>query len=219
MVLENLANRQLRFFRIEFKVKDDDTECLNLIQLGLLTNVAKDKDISPIVKSRSKVFTDDQGKFSHQLVAIRENGRVDFYSNFMLVSDYFDENEPVVDVETGSNFFCIKMRKNNKDIDDELYRCIKFKFSRLGMRMGQTMTRVSDFDIALHDRIAPYFNLYKQFINFMTYFLVSHRNHISIFDVLRGKWTGIKTFKDTVGFMAVKKRKKISELAKRLFEA
>ena len=61
MVLENLGNRQLRFFRIEFKVKDDDTEQLNLIQLGLLMNIAKDTDISPIVKSRSKVFTDDEG--------------------------------------------------------------------------------------------------------------------------------------------------------------
>ena len=87
------------------------------------------------------------------------------------------------------------------------------------MSMGKTMKRASDFDVALHDRIAPYFNLYKQFINFMTYFLVAHRNHVSMFDVLRGKWTDIKTFKDNVGYVAVKKRKKESILAKRLFES
>ena len=101
----------------------------------------------------------------------------------------------------------------------DLYKCIKFKFTRFGMSMGKPMKRASDFDIALHDRIAPYFNLYKQFINFMTYFLVAHRNHVSMFDVLRGKWTDIKTFKDTVGYVAVKKRKKVSGLAKRLHEA
>ena len=48
-------------------------------------------------------------------MAIRENGRVDFYSNFMLVEDHFDEKEPVVDVETGQNFFCIKIRTNSAD--------------------------------------------------------------------------------------------------------
>ena len=74
------------------------------------------------------------------------------------------------------------------------------------MSMGKVTKRNRDFEIALHDRIAPYFNLYKQFINFMTYFMVAHRNHVSMFDILRGKWTDMKTFKDTVRYIAVKKR-------------
>ena len=40
----------------------------------------------------------------------------------------------------------------------------------------------------------------------MTYFMVAHRNHVSMFDILRGKWTDMKTFKDTVRYIAVKKR-------------
>ena len=64
MVLENLENSQLRFFRIEFKNKKQketevETSFLKLIQLGLLMNTVNDRDISPIVKSRSKVFRDE----------------------------------------------------------------------------------------------------------------------------------------------------------------
>ena len=85
---------------------------------------------------------------------------------------------------------------------------MKFKLNRFGMSMGKIMKRNSDFEIALHDRISPYFNLYKQFINFMTYIMVAHRNHVSMFDILRGKWTDMKTFRDTVRYLAVKKRNK-----------
>ena len=132
----------------------------------------------------------------------------------MLAEDYYDANEPVVDVETGQDFFCIKIKVNNsslknKNTDEDEFKCIKFKFNRFGMSMGKPMKRASDYERVLHDRIAPYFNLYKQFINFMTFCIVAHRNHVSMFDMLRGKWTDIKSFKDTVSYVAVKKRKKL----------
>ena len=128
----------------------------------------------------------------------------------MLVEEHYDENEPVVDIETGENYFCLKKKiLRTTDFDQMIrYKCLKFKLNRFGMSMGKVMKRNSDFEIALHDRIAPYFNLYKQFINFMTYFMVAHRSHISMFDILRGKWTDMKTFKDTVRYLAVKKRNK-----------
>ena len=48
------------------------------------------------------------------LVALRQNGRVDFYKNFMLIEEHFDKEEPIVDIETGRNFFCLKKKISSK---------------------------------------------------------------------------------------------------------
>ena len=45
-----------------------------------------------------------------------------------------------------------------------------------------------NFEKVLHRRIAKYFNLYSGIGSFGTYMLVSHLNHISVFDMSKQEW-------------------------------
>lgn len=44
---------------------------------------------------------------------------------------------------------------------------------------------VGKWDWAIHKRIAKYFKIYTQVLNFSMYMLVSHRNMISIYDMTK----------------------------------
>lgn len=65
IVLEDIETRKLSFFRVEFKDISENSRCLNLIRIGLLNDEVKNADASPITKTRSKVFKDGKGQFSH----------------------------------------------------------------------------------------------------------------------------------------------------------
>ena len=69
------------------------------------------------MKTRVKVYKDALGQFTHQLVALRESGRIDFYSNFMLIEDYYEEDYKCIDIETGVVDFLFKFKtKDNKEV-------------------------------------------------------------------------------------------------------
>ena len=67
------------------------------------------------------------------------------------------------------------------------------------------------WDWVIHKRIAKYFRLYTQILNFSMYMLVSHRNMISIFDMTStdGHWLQTISFKQgAIRQMLVEKRSK-----------
>ena len=68
---------------------------------------------SKLLKLRSVSKVDPKTKKTYQVsVAVRENGRFEVYSDFMLVNEYFDPKLQCVDVETDFNQFYLKFVKN-----------------------------------------------------------------------------------------------------------
>ena len=63
----------------------------------------QEEDESPIMKQRAQVLRDQNGKFIHRLLVLRENGRINFYSDFMLVNEDLDKEKKVLDIESGIN--------------------------------------------------------------------------------------------------------------------
>ena len=190
VVLESTESHQLTFFRINFTVHEQSKAKLQLIQLGLMVNMAHEEDTSSIAKQRALCFRDRNGKFTHRLLVLRASGRINFYSDFMLVNDDLDEASPVRDIETGANEFCLirpdatETRAVVREYQAELFRFIRTR----------VVESPAGIEMILHDRIAPYFNLYADFCSFKTFFLVAHRTFVSVFDIVKGQWTSMKTF-------------------------
>ena len=60
------------------------------------------------------------------MVIMRENGRLEFYLNFMLIDDFYDENKKAVDIETGLRSFFFQFKTAD---DEEIYmKCNTAKF-------------------------------------------------------------------------------------------
>lgn len=59
--------------------------------------------VSKLIKYRSISKTDDSGKRYQVGLVLRENGRFEVYSDFMLVNDYWDPKNQCIDIETDFN--------------------------------------------------------------------------------------------------------------------
>ena len=80
--------------------------------------------------------------------------------------------------------------------------------NRIGMQTSRLMKKKGAYDTIIHRRIAGYFALYSGMVNFQTFMLISHRNHISVFDMIEKAWLHcMHSFRkaEFVRIMAVKK--------------
>ena len=53
-------------------------------------------------------------------IAVRESGRFDVYSDFILVYSFFDPDLQCVDIETDFNMFYLKFVKNSLNIKSQI---------------------------------------------------------------------------------------------------
>ena len=148
--------------------------------------------ISPLVKYRSITKTNGKTNKKYQVgVVVRENGRIEFYSDFILVNEYFNPYKQCVDVATDFNQFFLKFVTNSKlldenstvlDLEYEIRQVPHFWRNRLSYNTTKKM-KSQQWGSTIHKRIAGYFKLYSQVLNFGRFMLVSHRNMISVFDM------------------------------------
>ena len=77
--------------------------------------------ISPCLKYRSVAKTDRHGKHYQVGIVVRENGRFEVYSDFMLVSEFTDPQMKLqcIDVETDFNQFYLRFVSNSNEIRDK----------------------------------------------------------------------------------------------------
>ena len=80
---------------------------LKFVQLGVLVNHSP-MTASKLVKYRSVCKTRDSGKKYQVGLVVRENGRVEFYSDFILVNEYYNPRLQCIDIATDLNQFFLK---------------------------------------------------------------------------------------------------------------
>ena len=191
-VVEELKSRQIRFLQVDVTKLTQERQQIKFVQLGILvnnTNLA----ISPLVKYRSVTKTDEEtGKKYNVSIVVRENGRFEVYSDFMLVDEYYDVHRQCVDVETDFHQFMLKFVTNSdmvsqstelEDLEFEIRRVRHFWRNRISFSTSKTLKDVEKWDSVVQKRIANYSRLYTSVINFSMYMLVSHRNMISFYDM------------------------------------
>ena len=82
------------------------------MQLGVLVNHSP-LTASKLVKYRSVCKTRSvTGKRYQVGVVVRENGRVEFYSDFILVNEYYNPRLQCIDIATDLNQFFLKFVKD-----------------------------------------------------------------------------------------------------------
>jgi hypothetical protein len=74
------------------------------------------------------------------------------------------------------------------------------------MSVCKKMSKTEKWEIVLDRRIAPYFKLYSDFLNFETYFLIAHRKHISIFYFTKNEWSKLLTYDNYVRYLSIARR-------------
>ena len=136
------------------------------------------------------------GRYYQVGIALRESGRFEVYSDFLLVNEYMSPSLDCIDIETDFNQFYLKFIKNSHEIspktdfDDleiEVRRFqhiwrnqISFSTSKIKKNPFKAWTN------ALDKRIAPYFKIYSDIVNLAGYIIVAHRNLISVFSLAQG---------------------------------
>ena len=99
----NQINRRKRMRLIGLSIKENQTESI----------MARNTERSPLLKFRSSATIDpDSHKWAHVGLALRENGCVEFYSEFIYVDQLNEAAHECVDVEVGHNNFYFKFVKN-----------------------------------------------------------------------------------------------------------
>ena len=91
LVMEDRRDRKVRFMRTYLSTNADGvTDGIKLVQLGLMVNKSKIEppDNSPMFKYRSVMKMTEEGKFYMVGVGLRMNGRLEFFSDFMMVDEY-----------------------------------------------------------------------------------------------------------------------------------
>ena len=149
--------------------------------------------ISPLVKFRSVAKYDQILKKSYQIgIVLRKNGRIEVYSDFMLVNEYVNPLLQCVDVETDFNQFVLKFIKNSSEIKSradkdkieyEIRQVRHLWRNRISFNTSKVLRDPAKWNDVLHKRISSYFKLYTQVLNFQMFMLVSHRDMISVFDM------------------------------------
>ena len=96
-----------------------------------------------------------------------------------------------MDIETDFNQFYLKFVKNSDTIVDSFaFKNLQFEMrsvrhfwrNRIDFNTSKIKKDISSWDHILHNRIANYFKMYTQILNYSTFILVSHKNMISVYD-------------------------------------
>ena len=120
-------------------------------------------------------------------VVLRENGRLEFYSDFMQVDEHFDPAALCVDIQTDSDLFCLRFAgqpdPEGKGIHDTFKKIPHQWRNRIGLATSRDIKRGYDkWPVVIHRRIARYFKLYSSIANFQLFQIIAHRKMISIYD-------------------------------------
>ena len=84
------------------------------MQLGVVANYSKVNFVSPLLKYRSITKHDVKTNKYYQVgLVLRENGKFEVYSDFMLVSERLAPCSQCVDIETDFNQFFLKFVKDS----------------------------------------------------------------------------------------------------------
>ena len=154
---------------------------------------------------------------------LRENGRVETYSDFMLTDETTVEESQIIDIETDFEYFYIKslkdavqeeddaalIEKKNEQFEFEM-RKIKHSWrNRVGYNTSQPVKNIDKWFLILHKRISRYFKIYTQVLNFSMYMIIAHRTILSIYDMSKACFKEEHfAFKNFIRFMALKKNSK-----------
>lgn len=116
-MIEDYKTREIRFLKVFYSVNTKTNEQkFKLVQLGGLVN-RSDKKISPLLKYRGVVKVDPITKMSyHVSLVLRQSGRFEVYSDFMLVDDHFDPTYQCVDIESTFNRFYMRFVKHSDKV-------------------------------------------------------------------------------------------------------
>ena len=173
-------------------------------------------DPSPLYKYKYSNGKTEEGKGYMVGTVLRDNGRIEFYSDFMLVEEYYRKNKPCVDIETDATIFYYKFKEKKKDefgnerIQNTFKKVKHFWRNRISMATGKKIKEgEKKWGIVLHRRIANYFKIYTTICNFANFILVAHRNMISVFDMNdpQKKWIdNIEVFDEPIRCISVKKK-------------
>ena len=109
-MLEDYESRSIRYLRLYYDEKGHKSgkRYLKLVQLGVMVNQSHLAP-SPLLKFRSVAkFNPETGKYSQISLVVRQNGRFEVYSDFMLVSSHYDPQYQCVDVETDFSQYYLK---------------------------------------------------------------------------------------------------------------
>ena len=89
--------------------------------------------VSPLIKIRDVSKIDPKtGKKYHASIVVRENGRFEVYSDFMLVNEYSNPAYQCVDVETDFSQFMLRFVKNSHTVTHETQKeDLKFEIRRV----------------------------------------------------------------------------------------
>ena len=89
--------------------------------------------VSPLLKIRDVSKIDPKtGKKYHVSIVVRENGRFEVYSDFMLVNEFTNPAYQCVDVETDFSQFMLRFVKNSHTVTQETPKeDLKFEIRRV----------------------------------------------------------------------------------------
>ena len=188
-MIEDLASRQIRFLRAYYP--DAQERKMKLVQLGVMVSKTTMTN-SPLVKYRSVAKTDPYTGKGYQVgLVLRQNGRVEFYSDFMLTNEHYTPDLQCVDIETDFQKFYLKFAKDCDTLVGKRFDQMEYEVSTVNHvwrnRMGYTTSKKAKdptkWNYVLHKRISNFVKLYTNIINFSIYMLVAHRNMVSVFDM------------------------------------
>ena len=131
-------------------------------------------------------------------MVLRENGRVEVYSDFILVNHIYDPTFQCVDIEIGNSYFFLKHAVDSHLVtEQDDFDKLEFKFRKVKMKLKNrigpsTLNPENTLDFmeqVIHRRAAPFYRMYTQMINFATFTIVAHRNLISMFNMgVNDRW-------------------------------
>ena len=119
---------------------------------------------SPLLKYRSVSKISEQTGKKYQIgVVLRENGRFEVYSDYILVNEYYNHQLQCVDIKTDFNQFYFKFVENSHLVTEDNADDTKLKFvvrrvphfwrNRVGFNTSK-QTTAGSWDVVIHRRIS-----------------------------------------------------------------
>lgn len=179
-------------------------------------------EADPISQYNNKIFFDsDSQTYCHCGIVLRLSGCLDFYLNYRLVEatpnhmrdkDNADNNNDEKISDQNKFTFVTSDFKNIYFRDDQNIYTIAMSWKQM---MGLKVSLIVPIDTGLsrrqslnkkwkminNNQLSRSFNLYPSFTLFFTKMLLAHSNMVSIYDLLKEKWTSHFTFPERVEFL------------------
>ena len=198
IVVEDMKTREISF--LAFTLIDDeeqkDQKKVCLIGLSIKDSKLQGEHKSPLVKFRATASKDEvTGQWSVIGLALRLDGSVEVYADFIYADRIYDETRQCVDIEVGNRSFFFKMERNQqtlqegedinqiKDRDFQYMRAAKRWQNRIGTGTIQEETIIDTWDEVIHERVSHYVKLFIDIRTIATFIVVAHRNLLSLYDV------------------------------------